>query len=125
MFFFLEQAKSHNITIDIKNQEPAEIEANLFLTEILIRNLFSNAVNHNLVNGWVHILIEKNKVIFSNTGLTIPLEENKLYQRFSKASTSTVGNGLGLAIVKNIVENQNWTITYSYENKIHQFTVTF
>ncbi|MFT7352037.1 MAG: signal transduction histidine kinase [Flavobacterium sp.] len=113
------------MTIEFKNQEPVEIEASLFLTEILIRNLFSNAVNHNLANGSVHILIKKNKIIFSNTGSTIPLKEDKLYQRFSKASTSTHGNGLGLAIVKNIVENQNWIITYSYENKMHQFIVTF
>lgn len=35
------------------------------------------------------------------------------------------GNGLGLAIVRSICDSHHWDISYHYEDKRHNFIVTF
>jgi signal transduction histidine kinase len=123
--FFKEQAKSQNIEIVFKINAIPKIQANLFLTEIILRNLLSNAINHNKFNGIVEIILEENTITISNTGSTIALQQEKLYQRFTKAATATNGNGLGLAIVKQSIENLNWSISYYFENSLHHFVLKF
>jgi len=122
--FFKEQAASKNITIQAKFDEPAVITSNPMLTEVLINNLFLNAIRHNIENGSIIITTTKNSIIFSNTG-TISLSSEKLFNRFSKSDPSGQGNGLGLAIVKKIAELNGWNITYSFYNDTHTFTVSF
>jgi signal transduction histidine kinase len=91
----------------------------------LINNLFLNAIRHNSKDGLIIINIENNTLTFSNTGENNALLIDKLFNRFSKSDPSAKGNGLGLAIVKKIVELNNWTILYSFENNLHNFSIKF
>lgn len=123
--FFTEQAKSKNISITTEFSSDLEIIANPSLTEVLINNLFLNAIRHNEKNGTIHIQITNNQLIFSNTGHYASLKIEKLFNRFSKSNPSSQGNGLGLAIVKKITEINQWKIEYSFDKQLHIFNVHF
>lgn len=123
--FFSEQAKSKSISIVVEFEKPLQIHSNPVLTEVLINNLFLNAIRHNTKDGKIIITTENNSITFSNTGQENALNTNKLFNRFSKSDPSAQGNGLGLAIVKKIVELNNWNIAYSFQDGLHSFTVQF
>lgn len=123
--FFTEQAKAKNISIITEFQSVLTINGNPVLIEVLINNLFLNAIRHNEKNGKIIIKIEENQLVFLNTGRQLPLEINKLFNRFSKVNPSSQGNGLGLAIIKKITELNQWEVNYAFEDQLHSFSVKF
>lgn len=125
MDFFKEQAASKNIRINTDLGSGTVVTANLFLAETIIRNLFANAVNHNIQNGEINIQLNKDSLTFSNTGESKPLETVKLFERFSKVNPSSKGNGLGLSIIKKIADNNNWRVHYFFMDNLHVFEVLF
>ncbi|MCL9805640.1 HAMP domain-containing histidine kinase [Flavobacterium amniphilum] len=125
MDFFKEQAMAKNIQIDTKMEENCIVKANLFLSEIMVKNLFLNAINHNVRNGNITISLDKTSLIFSNTGELKSLETDKLFERFSKVNPSSKGNGLGLSIIKKIAENNSWEVHYKFRNNLHVFEIVF
>lgn len=123
--FFVEQGRSKNISVLTEFSGQLEIKSNPVLTEVLINNLFLNAIRHNIKGGKIIIAAENNSITFSNTGQESSLNIDKLFNRFSKSDPSAQGNGLGLAIVKKITELNNWEISYSFTDNLHNFTVKF
>jgi len=123
--FFAEQAKSKNLTIKTELKETVAVKSNPVLAEILISNLFLNAIRHNVSDGQVLVTLSNHSLTFSNTGQPQPLVADKLFNRFSKSNPSEQGNGLGLAIIKKIADLNNWKISYSFSNNLHSFLVTF
>jgi two-component system sensor histidine kinase ArlS len=126
MDFFQEQSIATKIRINTTGLEKnIIIKTNHFLAEILIKNLFLNAVNHNIKDGIISISLDKNKLTFSNTGEPKSLPTDKLFERFSKINPSSKGNGLGLSIIKKIVENNHWKIEYFFKDNLHTFEIRF
>ena len=123
--FFTEQAESKLITVTVNMKEQIQINTNPVLAEVLINNLFMNAIRHNVKNGSIIISTKENTLTFMNTGEGRALNAGKLFNRFSKADPSAQGNGLGLAIVKKIADLNKWEIHYSFQNNQHSFTVRF
>lgn len=123
--FFSEQAKSKDIEINIATHQEVVVTANSFLVEILINNLFINTINHNINGGQINVTITSKGILFSNTGVLLPLKTEKMFERFSKSNPSSKGNGLGLSIIKKIVDANNWLIEYSFKDRFHIFEVTF
>lgn len=123
--FFKEQALLKKVAIDVKFVSNITVKTNLFLSEVLISNLFLNAINHNVNNGVVNVVLDENSLIFSNTGISKSLATDKLFDRFSKVNPSSKGNGLGLSIIKKIIDNNNWTIDYKFNNNLHIFQIHF
>lgn len=123
--FFTEQAKSRNLKINIDFKENLIVKGNSTLTEVLINNLFLNAIRHNIKDGLINIILENNTLKFTNTGSEIPLTEQNIFNRFSKVNPSSQGNGLGLAIIKKICNISHWNIRYIYNNNLHIFEITF
>lgn len=123
--FFAEQAKAKNLTIKTELSEHVSINSNLVLTEILISNLFLNAIRHNVVNGQIAVRLFSHSLAFSNTGRPQPLVADRLFNRFAKSIPSEQGNGLGLAIIKRIADLNNWKISYTYADNLHTFSVVF
>ena len=101
-----------------------DVTASKYLIDILLNNLFSNAIRHNNDHGQVIITLTANKFIFQNTGAEKALVDGRLFGRFQKGQKSE-GTGLGLTIVKNICNLYHWDIAYSYENSFHTFLITF
>lgn len=123
--FFIEQAKSKNLTLFAELNETISITSNPALVEVLINNLFLNAIRHNIKDGKISVTIADRSLTFQNTGPGKSLDREKLFNRFSKSDSSSRGNGLGLAIVKKIVEMNAWKLQYHFEDNLHNFKVLF
>ena len=120
---FNELWKNRNISVEI-NLSQKEITGNVYLTEILLNNLVSNATKHNVQNGSVIISLN-NDLQITNTGVAHTLDEKKFYKRFSRQSNATA-NGLGLPIIHQICIASGYTCTYNFQlPNIHSFTVSF
>jgi len=93
----------------------------------LINNLVSNAIKYNKIGGSVDIVIDKNSITISDTGIGIPLKDQKeIYNRFYRATNQVGGFGLGLNIVYNIVKAYGIDIEMSSElNKGTVFKLIF
>ena len=101
-----------------------EIKANLYLVEILLSNLITNAIRHNYTGGEVFINLSGQSLSVSNTGEQTALQQDKIFTRFHKASGSE-GSGLGLTISRQICENFGFSLGYKFENNLHTFVVSF
>jgi signal transduction histidine kinase len=120
---FSELAQSKNILVSATLEEK-QIKASKYLIDILLNNLFSNAIRHNTQNGRLVITLTADKLVFQNAGAEKPLDAGTLFERFQKGQKSE-GTGLGLTIVKNICNLYQWDILYSFELPLHTFTISF
>ncbi|PXY40930.1 sensor histidine kinase [Flavobacterium cheongpyeongense] len=123
--FFIEQAQAKNVKINTHFKNILRTKGNTALTEVLLNNLFLNAIRHNIKNGVIDIITENNSLKFVNTGQQTPLGAQSIFNRFSKVNPSSQGNGLGLAIIKKICEINKWEIRYSFNDNLHTFEVIF
>ncbi|WP_444655344.1 sensor histidine kinase [Flavobacterium sp.] len=123
--FFEQQARSKHISITTALDKEIFVSANPILFEVLVNNLFLNAIRHNVQNGNIKVATLANGICFTNTGAGRPLNDEKLFNRFSKSDPSAQGNGLGLAIVKKIAELNSWDINYDFSGNEHSFTINF
>jgi signal transduction histidine kinase len=106
-----------------ENLAPVEIKMSRYLADILLNNLFSNAVRHNITGGHIHIKLDQQALTISNSGKARQLQ-TKIFDRFSK-SVDSEGMGLGLAITKQICNLYGFRIDYKEENGKHIFAVYF
>lgn len=109
----------NGIKLNVDNSEPIYVWADEFKVEEVVRNFFSNAINH--VNGEKIIEIKyridsaaKNKVRISvfNTGEPIPEASiEHIWEKFYKVDKARTreygGSGVGLSIVKAIMDSMN------------------
>lgn len=123
--FFSEQALSKSITIITDFEDTITVESNPILLDVLVNNLFLNAIRHNVEKGRIVITIANGSLSFANTGNGSALEAERMFSRFAKINPSGKGNGLGLAIVRKVVEVNQWEIGYDYSNNLHFFVVKF
>jgi signal transduction histidine kinase len=100
------------------------VTASKYLVEILLNNLFSNAVRHNVPDGLIFITLTTDCLVFKNLGAVKPLDRQTLFERFQKSAKSE-GSGMGLAIVKNICNLYGWQINYDYRGQFHCFIINF
>ncbi len=107
------------IEVDLYLEKQVIFTINPLLAEILINNLLSNALRHNVEKGKIIISSDNQEFTISNTGKTTELDVTKLFQRFSKLSASTDSNGLGLAIASEICKNNHLELKYSYSDEMH------
>jgi signal transduction histidine kinase len=98
---------------------------NKTLVEVLVGNLFGNAIRHNHVKGFIIITLEPDKFTIQNTGVDSQLNEQKIFGRFEKESTDSNSLGLGLEIAKKICDLYNFKISYSNKENLHTFEVVF
>lgn len=94
-----------------------------YLADILLNNLFSNAVRHNQHGGKILIELTETALVISNTGNDFT-GKDRLFDRFSKSNESE-GMGLGLAITKQVCNLYGYQITYQQINEMHIFSVFF
>ena len=123
--FLQEQAEVNRIEIQTDINENSIVQANKTLLESLVNNLLVNAVKHNISCGKIHLSLNRNQLMISNTGNAAGLDENMLFRRFSRMNEKVKGNGLGLAIARQICSLYGWEIHYAYENEEHRFVVVF
>lgn len=105
-----------NVRVEITQTNPIYVWADEFKTEEVIRNYFSNALNH--VDGERVIEIkfacfeDKVRISVFNTGSPIPDESlPRLWEKFYKVDKARTreygGSGVGLSIVKAIMDSMH------------------
>lgn len=104
------------------------VYANPVLIDILIGNLFANAIRYNCSEGDIFVSTTQSELIISNSGTEIPLSAERIFSRFHKQARTEPNvnsTGLGLAIVKNICTLYRYDVTYNYVRNRHTFSVCF
>ncbi len=120
---FQEMIQNKNIDLEFEVND-LKITASKYLIDILINNLFSNAIKHNAIPGKIRISLAGRKLLFQNSGDQNPLPEELIFERFYKGRSSD-GIGLGLAVIKNICSKYKYKLAYHFADQLHTFSIEF
>jgi len=120
---FQELLQSNEISISLTLEAKA-VSMSKYLADILLNNLMSNAIRHNMKSGHIDVLLSADQLIFSNTGIATALDDTRTFERFNKTASSE-GMGLGLAISRQICNLYGFKLSYQYENGKHSFIISF
>lgn len=101
------------------------IVINNSLLNILLNNLISNSVRHNLEGGQIEIELNEKKLIIKNTGVPLTESSENMFKKFQKGNKNYDSIGLGLAIVKKICDLSSINIQYETINDKHIITLIF
>ena len=122
---FQDFISSKNILVDVSFCNTLNISANLSLINILLTNIFSNAIRHNFENGMLSVELKQAQLTISNTGVKPIDNTDKFFDRFYREGKSNDSVGLGLTIVKKICDLYGLLIKNSYDNGLHTTTINF
>ena len=125
LFNFKELAELKNVKIITDLDEEATLFIDSYLLDVLLSNLFKNALTHNYKNGEISIKLRPHQLIIANTGTPLTFESHQIFDRFRKNADKPQSLGLGLAIVKKICDINGLSITHHYQNERHFFQLTF
>lgn len=103
----------------------AFIEADPYLCEVLVSNLFSNALRYTEQGGVIRLVLEPHQLTIANTGEPLDFSPELLFDRFRKSAKHIQSTGLGLAIVQQICLLNGWKIAYRYSDGQHVFVLGF
>jgi two-component system OmpR family sensor kinase len=110
------------IKLNFRDHDEWNLHCDRSLIEILLGNLFSNAINHNQQGGEIEITLENEQLEISNTGTKSIENAHRIFDRFYK-ETDTGSTGLGLSIVRQICIVLNLQIDYNFSGNRHHFIV--
>jgi signal transduction histidine kinase len=103
---------------------PLTLPMNVYLADILLNNLLTNAIRHNQEGGEVTIRLSQRTLRVSNSGAALGFDAATIFDRFTKGAHSG-GTGLGLAIVRQICDNYHFGLQYSFAEEVHTIDITF
>ena len=113
------------IDVTMETTGVSTVRMNETLAEILISNLITNAIKHNLENGRININMNGRQLVVSNTGHPLKTDPALLFERFQKDKISSESLGLGLSIVQKITAQYGFTVLYSFADGLHRLQVSF
>ena len=113
--------KAKNVHIHFRSESEFRIKMNTHLAGIMLNNLLSNAINHNVTNGSISISVSERQISICNTGANNELTDDTIFNRFAKGNSKS--HGLGLAIVKQICQTHHLEIHYT-KDESHCFTIS-
>jgi two-component system sensor histidine kinase QseC len=119
-----DMASAMELDIKADLQEPVIASANPVLADILVSNLLTNAIIHNVQRGWIRLAVKHSGFEISNSGPPLPFDPGKIFDRFQKNPANAASTGLGLAIVKQICDVSGFSIKYSFGGMEYGHTVT-
>lgn len=122
---FSELIEMKSISLTTEVAEDVRVLLHPSLVDILITNLLSNAIRHNVQNGIIHIKLTSENLVIENTGPAPEVAADRMFDRFRHTSRNQDSIGLGLAIVKQICDVSELTVSYRYESNRHKISVTF
>ncbi len=114
---FLTDGSHFNIEIDVQNTAPWISDP--FRTQVVLKNLISNAMKYQKPNsngdGRIHIAIEidpeKSRIVVEDNGIGIdPKYHKEVFDMFFRATNQSFGAGIGLYIVKETLNRVNGSI---------------
>lgn len=125
IFDFQELLDLKKIIINHEVENFVMVQSDPVLIQILITNLFQNAIRHNIAGGHIYMELTKEYLKISNTGKPLTVPSDSLFKRFKKDNQSSGTIGLGLAIAKKICDINDFVINYYYKDNEHTLKVLF
>lgn len=125
IFDFQELIDLKNISLEFELADDVVIYSDPTLIQILLGNLFQNAIRHNIKGGKIILSLTKKDFRISNSGKQLEHAPTTLFERFKKDNQSSETIGLGLAIAHKICEINSFDIEYTYENTLHSLLIKF
>lgn len=119
---FQELIEANGIQVELSLQNK-EVSMNKHLADILLNNLISNAIRHNVAGGMIYITLDAEKIRIQNTGDPVMLNETLIFEKFHRGELSD-GAGLGLALSRQICGYYGFKLVYSFA-RTHCFEVIF
>jgi signal transduction histidine kinase len=116
------QAKNLTVTSYL---ESTPIVMNPQLADILLNNLFSNAIQHTPEGRAIRLQLRSHMFVMANSASGGKLDTERLFNRFAKGGQSTDQHGLGLSIANQICGVSGKGISYYFEDHQHIFTISF
>lgn len=113
------------LTVSKNYNSDVALHINHTLIVLLLNNIFSNAIKHNIQNGFIDITVNNNSLIVANSGLEINDQPERMFERFRRGNSSPDSTGLGLTIIKRLCDYYNFKIKYEIENTTHNITIEF
>jgi len=107
------------ITVTASIDDGNTIQMNEVMAEILLSNLITNAIKHNMEKGRIEIVLKKQQLVIRNTGAELKTKPAELFERFKKDNQDSNSLGLGLSIVQKICEQNSFRIDYSFKDPMH------
>jgi len=123
--FFSGIIEDKRIVVVEKYTDSVWIKCNRHLIDILMTNIISNAIRHNIEEGYITIEITMDKLEVSNSGKPLNGDVNTIFDRFVKLGEKKNSIGLGLPIVKKICEASGFNVSYKNDEAEHTITITF
>lgn len=114
-----------SLTLEKSIQADVMVTIHPALADILLMNLMSNAIRHNLEKGSIKVKLSNRNLTIENTGEPLRIPGDQLFTRFKKNSQSSDSAGLGLSIVKRICDINGFTINYYCSREIHRLEIGF
>lgn len=106
------------------NIVPVEKEVNRMVVTILLNNLLTNAIKHNLTRGgFIQIDLSQNGFLIWNSASNGEIQKKYVFERFKSYSTNPNSVGLGLSIIKKVIDFLEWKISYRFKDDVHTFEV--
>lgn len=112
--------KHKGITVDQQIEPGVKILVNPHLADVLLNNLLTNAIKHNVGDGKIVVTLGGQKLKIRNTGHPPTVPVGQLWERFRKDSPHPDSLGLGLALVAKICETSGIQVSYEYEKGWHE-----
>ena len=111
-----EQLAAGNIALSADLVPSLLVSANRSLIEILVSNLLSNAIRHNLPGGELRVSLTAHLFSVENTGRAQALPADQLFARLRPRPDRLPGSvGLGLPIARQICETCGFLLSYHYQ----------
>jgi signal transduction histidine kinase len=123
--FFEDRIEMKKIQLSTNIAKDVHLKLNPVLADILLSNLISNAIRHNLENGSIRISLTNPHLLIENTGYVPDGPTNQMFLRFKKGNRSSDSVGLGLSIVKQICDISDARVTYQFHEPWHSLAVEF
>lgn len=147
---FDELIQMKSIVLAAQIEKGVYVSLHLALADLLITNLISNAIRHNVApgpegrpdgearpdedapgqgqaggRGWIRVSLTREGLVVINTGAEPQVATEELFERFKKGNAGSDSIGIGLAIVRQICELSQFDIAYQYKDGLHGLAVSF
>jgi signal transduction histidine kinase len=136
---FDELIQMKSLRLVTKIAEKVYVALNPALADLLLTNLVSNAIRHNvgpegggagnmgpedgMGEGWIMVNLTKEGLIISNSGREPQVPVGELFARFKKGNPGGDSIGIGLAIVRQICDLSHFMVEYQYDAGVHSVAV--
>ncbi|MDP1622593.1 MAG: HAMP domain-containing sensor histidine kinase [Bacteroidales bacterium] len=122
---FEEMITHRHIAVSKNYRQQVTLNMNPTLAEILITNLVSNAIRHNINQGRIEINAEPDSFSITNTGQLLKTDPQILFERFRKSEINPDSVGLGLSIVQKIANLYLMKVDYICNQGLHTLKISY